>query len=184
MRVGLRHRSARTSLVVAIALIIASARSQAQYPLAPSPVLDPQLFNHALSLSGYISVRETIRGDSSTFALNRARFTIQGAPADFVVLRVQSDLAALGRTSGDTVPGFALTDAYAQLAPPNARRPSASIRPTLIVGQFRTPFSLEYLTPFSLLHTASRSQFVDRIATRRDIGAMVHVAFRNLATVA
>ena len=185
MRVGLRLHSARTSLVVAIALVIAAERSEAQYPLAPSPVLDPELFSGAPSFSGYISVRETIRGDSATFALNRARFTVQVAPLDFVVLRVQSDLAALGRTSGDTVPGFALTDAYAQLTPPNGWHLSASsIRPTLILGQFRTPFSLEYLTSFSLLHTASRSQFVDRIATRRDIGVMAHVAFGNLATLA
>jgi hypothetical protein len=172
------------SLVVGIAVVLAAARSDAQYPLAPSPVLDPQLFSRELSLGGYVSVRETIRGDSSTFALNRARFTVQVAPTDFALLRVQSDLAALGRTSGDTVPGFALTDAYAQLNPPNGWRLPASIRPALILGQFRTPFSLEYLTPFSLLHTTSRSQFVDRIATRRDIGLMAHVAFRNRATLA
>ena len=184
MRVGLRHPSARTSLVVAGALVIATAQSQAQYPLAPSPVLDPELFSRDLTLSGYVSVRETLRGDSSTFALNRARFTVQVAPTDFVLVRVQSDLAALGRTSGDTVPGFALTDAYAQLTPPNGWRLPAAIRPTLILGQFRTPFSLEYLTPFSLLQTTSRSQFVDRIATRRDIGVMAHVALRNVATLA
>jgi hypothetical protein len=184
MRVGLRHLSARMSLVVGIAVVLAAARSDAQYPLAPSPVLDPQLFSRDLSLSGYVSVRETIRADSSTFALNRARFTVQVAPTDFALLRVQSDLAALGRTSGDTVPGFALTDAYAQLNPPNGWRLPASIRAALILGQFRTPFSLEYLTSFSLLHTTSRSQFVDRIATRRDIGVMAHVAFRNRATLA
>ena len=170
--------------MVAAALGVGAKASVAQYPLAPSPVLDPRLFTSDLSVSGYLSVRETIRRGSSTFAVNRARVTLQIAPRDFVIVRVQSDLAALGRTSGDTVPGFVLTDAYLQLAPPNGSQPLGAIRPRLVVGQFRTPFSLEYLTPFSLLQTTNRSQVVDRIATRRDIGVMAHLAFGDRATIA
>ena len=170
--------------MVAAALVVGADASLAQYPLAPSPVLDPRAFTSDLSIGGYLSVRETIRRDSSTFAVNRARVTLQIAPRDFVIVRVQSDLAALGRTSGDTVPGFVLTDAYVQLAPPNGWRPLGSVRPRLILGQFRTPFSLEYLTPFSLLQTTNRSQVVDRLATRRDIGVMAHVAFRDRVTLA
>ena len=184
MTLTLRRRGGGTSLMVAAALVIGAQASLAQYPLAPSPVLDPQLFTSDLTIGGYLSVRETIRHDTSIFAVNRARVTLQIAPRDFVVVRVQSDLAALGRTIGDTVPGFVLTDAYLQLSPPNASRPLGAVRPRLILGQFRTPFSLEYLTPFSLLQTANRSQVVDRIATRRDIGVMVHLAFRDRATLA
>ena len=170
--------------MVAAALVVGADASLAQYPLAPSPVLDPQSVTSDLSIGGYLSVRETIRRDSSTFAVNRARVTLQIAPRDFVIVRVQSDLAALGRTSGDTVPGFVLTDAYVQLAPPNGSPRLGSIRPRLILGQFRTPFSLEYLTPFSLLQATNRSQVVDRLATRRDIGVMAHLAFRDRVTLA
>jgi hypothetical protein len=184
MTVILRRRGAGTSLMVAAALVIGAEASVAQYPLAPSPVLDPRLFTSDLTIGGYLSVRETIRRDSSTFAVNRARVTLQIAPRDFVIVRVQSDLAALGRTSGDTVPGFVLTDAYLQLSPPNGSRPLGPVHPRLILGQFRTPFSLEYLTPFSLLQTANRSQVVDRIATRRDIGVMGHLAFQDRVTLA
>jgi hypothetical protein len=183
MRVWPRQLRAAMCLMVTASLV-ARAEASGQYPLAPSPVLDPGEFSRDLAVSGYVSVRETIRRDSSTFAVNRARVTLQIAPMDFAVLRVQSDLAALGRTSGDTVPGFVLTDAYAQLSPPAYRLASAGLRPALIVGQFRTPFSLEYLTSFSLLQTVSRSQFVDRIARRRDIGVMAHVGFRTHAMLA
>lgn len=184
MRPRLRWGGRSRRLITGAALVFGARPCLAQYPLAPSPVLDPTLFTSDLTISGYLSVRETIRRDSSTFAVNRARVTLQIAPRDFVVVRVQSDLAALGRTSGDTVPGFVLTDAYLQLSPPNGSRPLGVVRPRLILGQFRTPFSLEYLTPFSLLQTANRSQVVDRIATRRDIGVMAHLAFRDRVTLA
>ena len=184
MRVGLRHLSARTSLVVATALVSAVEPSEAQYPLAPSPVLDSRTFGRELSLTGYISVRETFRSDSSTFSINQARVTVTAAPTTFAVVKVQGNLAALGRSSGDTVPGFVVTDAYAQLTPPNEWTGLGGLRPTVILGQFKTPFSLEYLTGFSLLQTAGRSQMIDRIAPRRDIGLMAHLAFRNLATLA
>ncbi|HJU69443.1 MAG TPA: porin [Gemmatimonadaceae bacterium] len=169
---------------MATALVIAAEPSEAQYPLAPSPVLDAQRFTRDLSLSGYVSVRETIRGDSSTFSINQARVTVMAAPTDFATVKVQGNLAALGRSSGDTVPGFVVTDAYAQLTPPHAWRSLGGFRPSIIFGQFKTPFSLEYLTGFSLLHTVGRSQVVERAATRRDIGVMAHVKVRDYATLA
>ena len=184
MRVGLRHLSARTSLVVAMTLVGVLEPSEAQYPLAPSPVIDARPPVGELRLSGYVSVRETIRDDSSTFSVNQARITVTAAATSFVAVKMQGNLAALGRSAGDTIPAFVVTDAYAQLTLPNERGGSDALRPTVIVGQFKTPFSLEYLTGFSLLQTAGRAQMVERIATRRDVGVMGHVAFRNLATLA
>ena len=183
MTLTLRRRGAGTSLMVAAALVVGAETSLAQYPLAPSPVLESQLVTNELKISGYLSVRETIRRDSATFAVNRARLTLQIAPLEFVVARVQADLASLGRTSGDSVPGFLLTDAYIQVSPPNEARPPGRIRPRLILGQFRTPFSLEYLTPFSRLLTVDRSQVVSRISTRRDLGVMAHVSFDDRVTL-
>ena len=183
MRRSLRCLSRSRQLIIGTVLVLGARPCRAQYPLMPSPVLDPRLVTSELRISGYVSVRETIRRDSSTFAVNRARVTLQIAPLDFVAVRVQSDLAALGRTSGDTVPGFALTDAYIQIRPPHEAQAPSRIRPRLILGQFRTPFSLEYLTPFSQLLTADRSQVVNRISTRRDVGAMAHVSFGDRATM-
>jgi hypothetical protein len=171
------------NLVIVTMFVTGANASHAQYPLAPSPVLDPRPLNGRLRVSGYVSVRETIRRDSSTFSINQARITLTAAATDFVTAKVQANLAGLGRSSGDTIPGFVVTDAFAQLALPNERT-VGGMRPSLIVGQFKTPFSLEYLTGFSLLQTVSRSQVVDRLATRRDIGVMAHLAFRNLATIA
>jgi hypothetical protein len=182
MRVGLRHLRVRTSLI-ATALIVTATAAEAQYPLAPSPVIDPQTLGGELRLSGYVSVRETLRGDSSMFSLNQARITVTAAPRAFAIVKVQGNLAGLGRSSGDTIPGFVVTDAYVQLAPPNEWRSVGRLRPAVIVGQFKTPFSLEYLTGFSLLQTAGRSQMVEGLASRRDIGVMAHVAFQNLATL-
>lgn len=183
MRVDLRHLLLRTSLIV-IAFVTGAKASRAQYPLTPSPVLDPRLLDGNLRLSGYLSVRETIRRDSSTFSINQARITVTAAPTRFAMVKVQGNLAALGRSSGDTIPGFVVSDAYAQLAPPNEWGALGGIRPILILGQFKTPFSLEYLTGFSLLQTTDRTQMVERLATRRDIGVMAHLSFGNLATVA
>jgi hypothetical protein len=183
MRVDLQHLHIRTSLI-ATAFIITATASQAQYPLAPSPVLDPRAFSGALHLSGYVAIRETIRRDSSTFSINQARVTATAAPSEFAMVKVQGNLAALGRNSGDTLPGFVVTDAYVQLMLPNERRPFGGIRPSLIIGQFKTPFSLEYLTGFSVLQTALRSQVVERLATRRDIGVMAQLAFGDRATIA
>ncbi len=182
MRVDLRHLLFRTSLI-AIAFVTGAKAVAAQYPLVPSPVLDPGLLRGEVRLGGYVSIRETIRRDSSTFNVNQARITVTVAPADFATVKLQGNLAALGRSTGDTIPGFVVTDAYVQLAPPNERA-IGGIRPTVILGQFKAPFSLEYLTGFSLLQTAGRSQVVEQLAVRRDVGVMAHFAFRNLATLA
>ena len=182
MRVGLRHRRILTSLLVT-AFVTGANASEAQYPLTPSPLLNPRLLDGDIRLSGYVSVRETIRRDSSTFTINQARLTLTARATDFATVKLQGNLAALGRATGDTIPGFVVTDAYVQLAPPNERT-VRGIRPSVIIGQFKTPFSLEYLTGFSILHTANRSQVVERLATRRDVGVMANLAFGNLATIA
>lgn len=153
----------------------------AQYPLAPSPVLNLEALAREVRFGGYLSARGTERRDTTTFVVNRARITAQVLPAPSAALRVQADYSATGRTSGDTVPAIVLTDAYVQLALPPAKGPRA-VHPALIVGQFKTPFALEFLTSFSLLQTANRSQAVDRLATRRDIGVLGQVAVRRMLT--
>jgi hypothetical protein len=154
----------------------------AQYPLAPTPVLDTRTFTREVRLGGYVGVRGVLRRDTLTFVVNRARVTAQALPAPFAALRFQVDYTATGRTSGDTVPAIVLTDAYVLLVPPSPDS-VGRLHPALVVGQFRTPFSLEFLTSFSLLPVPSRSQPVDRLSTRRDIGVLGQVAVGRAVTV-
>lgn len=155
-----------------------------QYPLTPSPVLDVGAMPAEPRLSGYISVRQTWRADTGTFAVNRARMTLQVRPIPWTAMRLQTDFAAIGRTNGDTVAAFVLTDAYVQFGIGDSARGSARRwRPAAVVGQFRTPFSLEFLTPFSLLASVNRSRVVDRLATRRDIGVLGRVGVGSPLTL-
>jgi hypothetical protein len=56
-------------------------------------------------------------------------------------------------------------------------------RPALLVGQFRTPFSLEALTSFSTVVTANRSLGADRLSPRRDRGVAGYVRFPRFVTL-
>src|SRR3989475_8580796 len=177
-----RVRRCRNRFGVFAGVLIALGPSvlAAQYPLAVTRVLDVHALTPEVRLGGYGSVRGTERRDTVTVIVNRARVTAMARPAPYAALRLQVDFTSVGRTTGtanDTVPAIALTDAFLQLVLPE--RPSgggiAALHPALMVGQFRTPFSLEFLTPFSLLQTANRSAVVDRVSTRRDIGALAQL---------
>ena len=168
-------------------ILLVMQAAGAQYPLAPSPVLDMKSLTRELRLSGYVSVRQTLRHDTLTAVVNRARLTAQVLPAPFAALRIQADFAATGLARADTVPAIVLTDAYIQLVPPATLAAAGgagtrAVRPALIIGQFRTPFALEFLTPFSLLPTANRSQPIDRHTTRRDIGVLAQLAVDHTVT--
>jgi hypothetical protein len=147
------------------------------------PVLDLSTLSPEPRFSGYVSVRQTWRDDTSTFVINRARVTVQTRPLAYAAVRIQTDFSAIGQSRGDTVPPISLTDAYVQLSRDDSVGWMRHLRPALIVGQFRTPFSLEFLTSFSLLLTANRSQASDRLAKRRDIGVLGQVRVGNIATV-
>ena len=168
--------------MVTAGLFLLLQATASQYPLAPSPVLDLRTLTHELRLAGYVSARQTWRRDTLTAIINRARLTAQVMPAPFAALRVQADFAATGFARADTVPAILLTDAYIELAPPATIGATGAhaLHPALAVGQFRTPFSLEFLTPFSLLPTANRSQPIDRHTTRRDIGMLGQLAVGHL----
>jgi hypothetical protein len=189
----------RPTAVVALSILLLATvpRLGAQgspgpsYPLTPSPVLDMRLFPASPALSGYLSERTTRRNDSTGFVLNRARITVQAGPRPFLGIKLQGDFsgAQTGRLRSDsTTSGFTLTDAYVELVPPPEKAPAgsllATLRPALVAGQFKMPFSLEYVTPFGLLKTANRSQVVDRITPKRDIGAMGQISWSRYVTLA
>ena len=170
----------RAGVLTGVLILLGTSTLAAQYALAPTPVLDLHALTPEVRLGGYVSVRGTERRDTVTVIVNRARVTAMARPAPYAAVRVQVDFTSVGRTTGttnDTVPAIALTDAFLQLVLPE--RPSgggiAALHPALIVGQFRTPFALEFLSSFSTLQTANRSAVVDRISTRRDIGALAQL---------
>jgi hypothetical protein len=184
VRLGVRH-----AVLSCAALFIAAgvAPLQAQYPVAPTPVLTLGSMTREPRFSGYISARETLRSDTSTFTINRARLGVQALPVPYVAVRLQADFAAVGRTtgaSGDTIPALQVTDAFIQLGlPDTASRIALLLRPSLMIGQFRTPFGLEALTSFSAVITANRSLAAERLSTRRDRGVQAQVRFPRLLTI-
>ncbi len=163
------------------------ANAGAQYPVAPTPVIRTSALTRDPSFSGYLSLRETLRSDSGSFLINRARLAVQAMPATFVAVRLQVDFSALGRTtgtSGDTIPALQITDAFIQLAPPDtSSRVVQLFQPALLIGQFRTPFGLEALTSFSAVITANRSLASDRLSTRRDRGVQAQMRFPRLVAL-
>ena len=176
-----RSRRCALSLIAALGGALTADPAAAQYPVAPTPVLNLGSTTREPKLSGYISLRETVRSDTATFIINRARLGVQALPASFVAVRLQADFAAVGRTtgtSGDTVPAMQITDAFVQLGLPDSATPLARLlRPALLVGQFRTPFGLEALTSTTSVITANRSLASERISPRRDRGILAHVRF-------
>jgi hypothetical protein len=182
------RRSLRTTLsLVGTFLVSLVATSRAQYPLVPSPVLDIHTLEPKPRLGGYISIRGTERNDSTGFIINRGRLTVMTAPRSFLAVRIQGDFS--GQQSGrlrtdSTVAGFTLTDAYVQLSPPDSAWHHPNFKTALILGQFKQPFSLEYLTSFAYLKTANRSQAVDNLSAKRDIGAMAQVRWSRYITLA
>jgi hypothetical protein len=160
------------------------------YLLTPSPVINMRFFPSSPALSGYVSVRSTHADGGTGFLLNRGRLTVQVGPKPFFGIKIQGDLsgAQTGKLRSDsTVAGFTLTDAYLQLVPPTTWAAPGSLlgqlHPAIVAGQFKTPYSLEYLTAFSTLETADRSQAVDRLSQKRDIGAMAQIGWRGVATL-
>jgi hypothetical protein len=176
----------RRAVLAAVLLLAVPAAAAAQYPLVPSPVIPLGTVSSSIKLSGYVSIRDTKHGDSTSFAVNRARLTAMIAPLPFLAVRVQGDFssAQTGKVSSDSsVHGFELTDAYVELAPPVVDSLKlGQFHPTLIVGQFKQPFSLEYLTSFSYLRTANRATAIDQLTPKRDIGAMAQVQWSRYVT--
>lgn len=175
-------RALRLCVVLAISAL-ATVPLAAQYPLAPSPVLNLGRLTTTPALSGYLAARQTRRQDSTTFSISRIRITAQAHPLPFLAVRIQGGISNNGiGNSSSSVGTFAFSDAYVQLVPTDPHRFQA-LRPSLIVGQFKMPFSLEYLTPYSHLLTISRSEAVDAFSFKRDIGVMGQVHLSRYVTV-
>ena len=180
-------RSARFRALLGAASLLAlvPAAAAAQYPLVPTPVLPLGTLSTSINVGGYVSVRDTKHGDSTAFSVNRARLSAMISPLPYLAVRVQADFSGnqSATVSDNTVRGFELTDAYVELAQAAADSLEwGQWHPALIVGQFKQPFSLEYLTSFAYLRTANRAAAIDALTPKRDVGAMAQVQWSKYVT--
>jgi hypothetical protein len=154
---------ARLALLLPPVLLFVS-RASAQTTSSSSP---------SVKLSGYIQGRETYQDDVGlTATLNRARLAAAGTVLGDVSWRIQGEFrtgsVGTGRAS------VALQDAYVRWAHQDLG---------LQLGQFKTPFTREFITSLSEVETADRSTVVDSLAPKRDIGLMADYAFSSRAVV-
>jgi Phosphate-selective porin O and P len=116
----------------------------------------------ALKLSGYLQAREVYQsGSGLTGSINRARLAASGTVIEVVTWRLQGEFrtgsVGTGRAS------VSLQDAYIRYNPGGW---------AVQAGQFKTPFSREFITSLADVETADRSAVVDSLAPKRDIGVM------------
>jgi hypothetical protein len=127
----------------------------------------------SVKLSGYIQGRETYQKDIGiTGTINRARLAAAGAVPGNVTWRIQGEFRTGNVGTGKA--SVSLQDAY--------------IRWThdalgLQLGQFKTPFSREFITSLAEVETADRATVVDSLAPKRDIGLMADYAIGGRALI-
>ncbi len=140
--------------------------------VAPAPASTTGEFP-APRLGGYLQAREIARKHVGlTSVLNRARFSIDGSlPAKFSY----RFLVELQASAGQAPATVSLREATAKWT-------SAPF--TVTAGQFKTPFTREYLIPVPALELADLATVVDSLAPRYDVGVMGEYALGAVATVA
>jgi hypothetical protein len=127
----------------------------------------------SVRVGGYIQARETWRDDTKlTATLNRARIFAEGGLAAGFAYRIMAEYQSGGNAS--TAATVALRDAYIRWTRSDL---------VILAGQYKTPFSPEYITSITQIETADRSTVVDSLATKRDIGVMAQYTYRNYVTL-
>jgi hypothetical protein len=127
----------------------------------------------AVKLSGYIQGRETYQKDIGIVgSINRARLAAAGAVPGNVTWRIQGEFRTGNVGNGKA--SVSLQDAYVRWT-----RNALGVQ----VGQFKTPFTREFITSLAEVETADRSTVVDSLAPKRDIGIMADYAVGGRATL-
>lgn len=112
-----------------------------------------------LKVGGYIQSRYTIDKDGeNSFRVKRARSKFSGNASENIKYSLLLDFI-------DDKKGSNLADAYIDVL----YLPQARLR----MGQFKTPFSMEYLTSSTKLDTIELSQAVSKLASKRDVGIQI-----------
>ena len=127
----------------------------------------------SVRFTGYVQARETYReGVGLTGSLNRARLTAFGNAAKDVTWRVQGEFRTGSVGTGKA--SVSLQDAYVRY-----KTGQFGIQ----AGQFKTPFTREFITSLADVETADRATVVDSIAPKRDIGVLADYAIGSTATL-
>jgi phosphate-selective porin len=127
----------------------------------------------AVKLSGYIQARETYQENVGlTGTINRARLAASGSAPGNIVWRIQGEFRTGNVGNGKA--SVSLQDAYVRWT-----RNALGVQ----VGQFKTPFTREFITSLAEVETADRSTVVDSLAPKRDIGMMADYALGGRATI-
>ncbi len=142
----------RSLIIAGLALLLAGGVAPSSAAAqAPAP-----------RLAGYLQARLSFQKDvGMTATLNRARLQATGTIATAFSYKLQGEFRTGNVGTGKA--SVSLTDAYIRWS-----HQALGIQ----VGQFKTPFSWEYLTSIADIETLDRSTVVDSLATRRDIGLM------------
>jgi phosphate-selective porin len=154
--------SVRFSIAGLLVTAVAT-KALAQAPAAGAP---------SVKLSGYLQGRETYQeriGLNGT--INRARLAASGTATGNVVWRIQGEFRTGNVGTGKA--SVSLQDAYIRWM-----RNALGIQ----LGQFKTPFTREFVTSLAEVETADRSTVVDSLAPKRDIGIMADYALGGRAT--
>jgi phosphate-selective porin len=160
-------------LSVCLASLVASRGLEAQNPTPPPPAASPAPAAPSVRFTGYIQARETYRdGVGLTGSLNRARLAAFGSAAKDLTWRIQGEFRTGSVGTGKA--SVSLQDAYVRYKPGQFG---------IQAGQFKTPFTREFITSLADVETADRATVVDSIAPKRDIGIMADYAFGPAATV-
>jgi hypothetical protein len=142
-------------------------------PAPQTPAAQPAA-SPAPKIGGYIQARETYRkGTGLTASINRARLTVAGGGVKDVIWRVQGEFRTGSVGTGKA--SVSLQDAYIRYKPGNFG---------IQAGQFKTPFTREFITSLADVETADRATAVDSFAPKRDIGVMADYAVGSIATFA
>jgi phosphate-selective porin len=162
---------ARRSAIL-LSCVLAGRPLAAQTPAEPPPPRSTPVAP-SVKLSGYLQGRETWQRDVGlTASINRARLAASGAVAPAVTYRVQGEFrtgsVGTGRAS------VSLQDAFIRYT---------RERWALQLGQFKTPFTREFITSLADLETADRAAVVDSLAPKRDIGLMGEITVVPAVTV-
>jgi len=143
---------------------VATSSIAAQSP----PTLSPP------RLGGYVQVRNVAQEQVGlTTFLNRARLSLDGSLPSRFSYRFLTELQAA--TGARTPAAVALREAIIRWSP----APFA-----FTGGEFKTPFTREYLIPVPALELADLATVVDSLAPKYDLGVMGEYAIGPLAAIA
>ena len=156
-------RTPLPQLTVPLALVFAAMPAHAQDPAAKPAA-------PTVKVGGYAQVRETYRsGSRLTATLNRVRVSAEGTIPGGFSFRVMPEYEAGG--SATQAASVSLRDAYVRWS-----KDAFSV----LAGQFKTPFSPQFITSITQIETADRATAVDSLAPKRDIGLMAEYTLGTL----